>query len=165
MRRLRTGAYLADRLFVAGLGVVMAITIAFFVMAIPSRIFEAIFSVAGASGMARVGQGWVAIASSVVSGVLVSLFFVPPRKRPAKRTAASPAKADAAEAGSAEATSLEPGGVIAEGVLHLLDIDPAGGEGEPEEICLFVDIAALRAQGKAARGSGVRLRPARTAMH
>jgi hypothetical protein len=120
-----------DRLFAAGLGLVMAITLIFFVMAIPGRMFGAAIAIAGAGSQTILSQWNVALLLSAASGVAVGMLFLPPRTTAAPQAAAP----------IAPEPSPQPAFEIEEGILDLLDDPAPPAEPEPG---FFLDLAAIR---------------------
>lgn len=129
-----------DRLFAGGLGLVMAITLAFFVMAIPARLFDAVFSSHSLATL-RISQWSVASVMAGLSGFVVALLFLPPRAAP-ELAVDAPVEAVAAEADDELLALLA---AVEEGVLDLIE-EPAM---TAEEERFFIDIAAIRAQAVA----------------
>ncbi len=142
MARTGSGRAWGDRIFAASLGTVMAVTFAFFVMAIPAATFELFFSFTGLGGVMRISQWSVAILLSGASGLVVTMMFLPPRAPPLRALV----PADTAPDDVTDRAMIE---VIEEGILDLLDDLDAGAGTEDR---LFIDLAAIR-EAAAARAA------------
>lgn len=130
-----------DRLFAAGLGLVMAITFAFFIMAIPAPMFDAVFATPGFATL-RISQWSIATVMAGLSGLVVALLFMPPRAVPQPEPEAVPADPMPDDA-NVELLALLA--AVEEGVLDLVEETVVEAEAER----FFVDIAAIRAQAMA----------------